>query len=241
MVTIVLFVLAIAVGMGGLTFALGKGLRLDRKQMAALLLGVMFANNGNFGLTITQLRYGDVGLARSVIYFSTVTVTVYSAGILIASSGSMNLRTALKRLAKLPAFYAPFLAILFYVADWQLHAGIMRGIKIAGDGAIPVMLVVLGMQMADLRRIEHLKLALPAVGLRLLVAPMFAILIASVLGMSTLPRDVSLLQTSMPTAVVTIILATEFDALPEIVTTIVVLSTLLSMLTIPLLIALLSL
>ncbi len=233
-----LFALMMAAAMGIVTGIFGRAARLNRKETAAVMLGVIFANNGNYGLTINQLRYGEPGLARAIIYFTVITLITYTAGALIASSGSTNLRESVKKLLKLPAFYAPWLAILFYSQEWELPSGLMRGIEIAGAGAIPVMLLVLGMQMADLKQTQHLNMALPAMGLRLCVAPVIGLGVAALLGMNGISRNVSLLQASMPTAVVTIILATEFDALPELVTTIVVISTIVSLFTIPLAIAL---
>lgn len=103
------------------------------------------------------------------------------------------------------------------------------------------MLVILGMQIADLRGGLSWRLALPAVSVRLLLGPVMGLLAATVLGLQGLSRSTSIIEASMPTAVFTIILATEFGLQPSIVTGIVVVSTLLSPLTIATTITLLGL
>jgi predicted permease len=224
-----------------IAWVVGRGLRLGRREMAGLLLVVLVGNNGNYGITISQLRYGADGMARGVLYFVLTTVLVYTVGIFIASAGKADWRTSLGKLARMPAFYALIFAFLVRYFQLPLPTFIAKGIEIAGNGAIPVMLVVLGMQMADLRQISALRLAIPAIGLRLIAAPLIGVLLATLFGLTGLTRSIVILQASMPTAVITIIIATEFDAVPDAVTTVVILSTLLSPVTVSLLINLLGL
>ncbi|HRQ41712.1 MAG TPA: AEC family transporter [Chloroflexota bacterium] len=216
--------------------ATAKLLRLPRRETAALLILIMFVNGGNYGMTLNQLRYGTEGLARAVIYFLTSSMLVYTLGIFIASSGHLALRQALRRLFTFPAVYAAIAAIVVF--HWQLTvpAPLMRAIEIAGAGAIPLLLVVLGMQIADLRQVTDgrpsLRLAVPAISLRLLVGPLVGVLVAGWLGMTGLNRSVAIIEASMPSAVLVIVLATEFRLAPAAVAVLVVVSTLISPLTI---------
>ncbi|KAA3664073.1 MAG: AEC family transporter [Chloroflexi bacterium] len=218
--------------MGSLAFVMSRLMRLTRAETAALMIVVMFVNGGNYGLTLNQLRYGDAGLSRAVVYYTTSTMITYTIGIFIASMGKLSWRDTLKRLSKLPPVYAAVLAVVVYTMNITVPEPLMKGITVAGGGAIPVLLVVLGMQLADLRGNSSLRLALPAVSIRLLLGPLLGLLVASLLGLSGLGRSTSIVEASMPTAVFTIILATEFDLHPTAVTSIVVLTTLLSPITV---------
>lgn len=219
----------------------GWGLGLPRRALVTLIIVTIFGNSGNYGLTLVQLRYGDDGLARAIVYFTTSTIVLYSAGIFLASMGELPWRQALGRMLRLPPVYAAFGAVLVYAFDWSIPAPLLRGVEVAGQGAIPVMLLVLGMQMEGFRGHITWRLTAPAVVLRLLVAPVVALLVAGLLGLTGLGRSASIVEAMMPTAVITIILATEFDLQPEAVTSIVVLTTLLSPFTIAATIALLGL
>lgn len=241
LVSLSLFAVFNVLLMSGVAYLSAWVLRLGRSETIALMVVTMFVNGGNYGLTLNQLRYGDLGLARAVVYYTTSTVMLYTIGIFISSMGEMSWRDALQRLVRFPAVYAAVLAIIVYSFNIQLPVPLLRGIEVAGAGAIPVMLLVLGMQLADLKTIASLRLAIPAIGLRLLVGPLIGLLVATLLGLSGLGRSTSIIESSMPPAVFTIILATEFELEPAAVTSIVLLTTLLSPLTIATTITLLGL
>jgi predicted permease len=233
-----LFAILVIAAMGLLGFAAAKLLHLSRLETAALLIVVMFANSGNFGLTLVNLRYGEEGLARAVVYYTTGTMLIYTLGVFIASMGQVSWRGALGRTMRMPAVYAAIFAIPIYAFNVPVPKPLMSAIDITAAGAIPVMLLVLGMQMAELRSGLNLRMALPAVSLRLLAGPLVGVLVAGLLGLQGLGRSASIIEASMPTAVFTIILATEFNLPVPAVTSIVVLGTLLSPLTVALVISL---
>lgn len=236
-----LFAFLSITAMGILGLVLGWSLGYSREEIAALMVVVMFGNSGNYGLTLNQIRYGDEGLARAVVYYVTGTIIIYTVGVFIASAGKLSAPLALRRLFTLPPVYATLLALLFYAFHWQVPAPIMRGLEVAGSGAIPVMLLLLGMQLADLRTQSAARLTFPAIGLRLLIGPLVAVAVALFLGLQGLGRSTSIIEASMPTAVITIILATEFGLPTTAVTRIVALATLFSPFTIALTITLLHL
>ncbi|MCL4263768.1 MAG: AEC family transporter [Anaerolineae bacterium] len=231
-----LFTIVSILFMGGIGLAAAWLLRLPRRETAALIILLMFVNGGNYGMTLNELRYGTDGLARAVVYFLTSSMLVYTLGIFVASSGQLSLRQAGRRLFTFPAVYAALAAIAVY--HWQLAvpAPLMRAVEIAGAGAIPLLLVVLGMQIADLHHVSDgrpsWRLALPAISLRLLVGPLVGMLVAGWLGMTGLNRSVAIIEASMPPAVLVIVLATEFGLVPSAVAVIVVVATLISPITI---------
>lgn len=238
---LVSFTLLTILSMGILAWLLARALHLSRTETAALMLMVMFVNGGNYGLTLNQLRYGDEGLARAVVYFVSSTVILYTIGIFLASSGQLSWRQALSRLWQMPPVYATVLALLVYGFQIPLPLPLLRGVEVAGAGAIPVMLLVLGMQLADLQGQARLRLAIPAISLRLLIAPVVALGLTFLLNMEGLARSTSIIEASMPPAVFNIILATEFDLQPTAVTSIVAIATLLSPITLAVIITYLGL
>ncbi len=236
-----LFTLLAILLMGLIGLLLARLLRFSRIETAAFLIVLMFVNGGNYGMTLNLLRYGQDGLARAVVYYMTSTVLAYTIGVLIASMGRLPWRAALRRILFLPPLHAAVFAVIVYLYNIPIPAPLMRGIDVAGAGATPVMLILLGMQMADLRGRARWRLAIPAVSTRLLLGPAVGLLVAGGIGLTGLTRSVAIIEASMPTAVFSIILATEFDLQPEAVTSIVVWSTLLSPLTVATVIAVLAL
>ncbi len=218
--------------MGGLAFGLTRLMRLDRITTAMLLIVVMFCNSGNYGLTLLQLRYGEDGLSRGVVYYVTSTVMVYTVGVFVASLGRAGWRQTIGRMVRLPAVYAAGLALIVYSFHIPVPAPIMNGISIVGAGALPVMLLVLGMQIADLRPEDSTGAVWPAVTLRLIGGPLVGLGLAGLLNLQGIGRSAMIIESAMPTAVINLILATEFHLPTSSVARIVVYSTLLSPLTI---------
>lgn len=232
----------LAIGtMGVLAFLVARALGLSRRETAVLMIVTMFVNNGNFGLTLVDLRYGEVGLSRAVVYYATSTMLVYTLDAFIASMGRLHWRDALKRMLLLPAVYAAFGAVIVYSLKLTVPRPLMSAIEVAGAGAIPVMLLVLGMQMADLRGGINMRLAVPAISMRLLLGPLIGLAVVTFIGIEGLGRSTSIIQASMPPAVFTIVLATEFGLKATVVTGIVVVATLISPFTIAMAITLLGL
>ncbi len=105
---------------------------------------------------------------------------------------------------------------------------------------VPVMLVTLGIQLAGMGRPKLLDGDVILISLiRLLAGPAFAFVLAAPFGLSGVERGAGIIQASMPAAVLTSLIALEYDLLPDFVTTTVLFSTLLSAVTLTLVLALL--
>jgi predicted permease len=225
------FAIVLMVCVGGLTWLIGGILRLDRRMLAAVMITAMFMNAGNYGLPLTNFAFGETALAFASVFFVINAMFTNTVGIVIASSGSMSVLNAIKGLIKFPAIYALTLGILFLQFGWKLPSGLDRSVTLLSDAAIPCMLVLLGMQLVNIRLDGHVLPLILTSSMRLLIAPALAFGLSKLFGMSGPSYQAVVLEAAMPVAVLTTILATEFDAEPTFVTTAVLVTTLLSPLT----------
>ena len=113
----------------------------------------------------------------------------------------------------------------------------MRPVSLLSDAALPLMILVLGMQLERAVWPPRPGIVLWAVGISLLIAPFVALGLASVLSITGPARQAAVILSSMPVAVITTILALEFELAPEFVTSAVFVSTIASPLTLAPLIA----
>lgn len=224
---------------GLLAWLTGKVLKFERKMLVAVMLTSIFMNSGNFGMSFNLFAFGQEGLAQSGLFFVGMSIATYTAGIFIASMGKANPRQALLNLFKVPVIYAVLLAVVFMLTNWKLPLPIQRTTQLLGDASIPAMLVLLGMQLAAIRWDGQTRPLLLANSLRLLVAPLVAFGLVLVLGLDGLTRQVGVIEASMPSAVLTIVLATEYDVEPTFVSAAVFTSTLASAFTLTPLLAIL--
>jgi len=212
-------------------------LRLDRTTLSSFLLVAMFSNSGNYALPVVLFAFGKEALAFASVYFVTSAILIYTAGILVAASGHGSVRTALARLFRVPAVYAVAAAIIVLATGAVVPVAVMRPIRLLSDAAIPVMLLVLGMQLERATTPRHPIAVAAAVVLSLVVAPILAFGLTAVLGLAGAARQAAIIEASMPAAVITTVLALEFDLDAGFATNVVFFTTLLSPITLVLLIA----
>lgn len=206
-------------------------LRLDRPTLIAFLLVVMFSNSGNYGLPVALFAFGREALARATVYFVAGSVMTYTFGVFLAASGRRSLRQALLGISRVPAVYAIAAASLALGLHITLPPAVMRPIALLSDAALPMMILVLGMQL-ERATIPERPIAVGAAAVvSLVLTPMAAYLLARWLGLSGPALQAAMIQSSMPAAVVTTILALQYEVAPNFVTSVVFVTTALSPLT----------
>jgi predicted permease len=236
---IVVFTLLLVAALGILACLVALPFKLDRPELAALLLVVMFSNAGNYGLPVVLFAFGQDALASAVVYFVTSALLMYSLGVVVASSGRSSSWRAARGLLKVPAMWGLVAAVLVAWSGVRLPTGVERPIELLSAAAIPTMLLVLGMQLERSAWPDRPRLVATAATLTLVAAPALGFLLAGLLGLTGDARQAVIVESAMPSAVITTILALEFDVAPTFVTAVVVVTTALSPLTVALVIALL--
>ena len=234
---IVAFCVLLTIAMGIAARLTSIPLRLDRTTFSSFLLVAMFSNSGNYALPVVLFAFGKEGLAFASVYFVTSAILIYTAGILVAASGHGSVRTALARLFRVPAVYAVAAAVIVLATGASVPIAVMRPIRLLSDAAIPVMLLVLGMQLERATAPKHPMAVAAAVVLSLVVAPVIAFGLTAVLGLAGAARQAAIIEASMPAAVITTVLALEFDLDAGFATNVVFFTTLLSPITLVVLIA----
>ncbi len=234
-----LFCLLVMASIGVLAKVAATVLRLDRPTTTALLLVVMFSNGGNYGLPVALFAFGPGALAFASVYFVVSSILTYTAGVFIAASGRRSVSQALQGITRVPTIYAVAAAALVMGLELPLPEAVLRPITLLSDAALPLMILVLGMQLERVVRPERVSVVATAVALSLLVTPALGWLFATLLEMEGAAFQAAVIQASMPAAVVTTILALQYEVAPGFVTSVVVISTLLSPFTLTWIIAML--
>jgi predicted permease len=224
---------------GFLAWLLIKILRLPLTNSSAFILTAMGMNAGNFGLSLNYFAFGDEALAWASIFFVTNSLLINSVGIYIATVGKMDPLLALKGLLKVPVVYTIPLAFLVRAINIDIPLALWRPIELMSFAAIPCMLIILGMQIGNNGFPNRLGLLSLTSGLRLIISPAIAYLLAHALGLTGAAFQAGVAQSAVPTAVTTAIIALEFDVDPTYVSGAVLITTLLSPITLTPLLALL--
>lgn len=221
--------------LAGISFAVTAGLpgSTRRGVTGAAIIG----NNGNFGLPIALLALGQAGLDQAVVIFLTSLVVMFTVGPMLLGASGGGLLGPLLTLAKLPVIWAMLLAVALRIGGWTPPVGITRGTELLASGAVPLILLALGVQLAQSRTVRLSRPIVSAVVLRVLLSPLLAFAAGLVLPLSTLAWQSLLLACAMPTAVNAFMLAREYGSDPETAASAVALSTLGSIVTLTLVIS----
>ncbi|MFH2038148.1 MAG: AEC family transporter [Chloroflexota bacterium] len=216
---------------GFLTILGGYFLKLDRPILMAVLLTSIFANSGNYGLPLISFAFGQEALAYASIFYITFALLINTLGVLIASMGHLNFKDALLGMLKLPTIYAIIIALIIIQTGWIMPSPVYRTVNLLSAGAIPCMLIMLGLELERAQWHKNIKAITFSVFMRLVIGPIIGLVVSILFGLKGSSRQAGITDSALPTAVITTILATEYDLEPTLVTAIVFITTVLSPLT----------
>ena len=204
--------------------------RLNRQTYLAPFI---FGNTGNLGIPLALFAFGEAGLGYAVVMLAVSAILSFTLGLsLVADKGG-----GAKALRE-PMVWATLLGALFLWQDWQTPKFLTNALDLIGQMAIPMMLITLGVAIA--------RLTPGKTGLAILLS--LAKLCASVVigwalgltfGLDEIAFGVLVLQLATPVAVTSYLLAEKFNADAEAVAGLVVVSTLMAIVALPLVLSLL--
>jgi predicted permease len=199
---------------------------IDRRTFLA---PTIFGNTGNLGLPLALFAFGEAGLGYGVVIFAIMAVLSFTIGIRMVSD-----QASVARVLREPMVWATLLGALFLWQGWQTPRWLTNSLSLAGQLAIPLMLFTLGVAVARLTprgvgRAALLSLAKLAMGIGAGVAAGW------VFGLEPVAFAVIVLQMATPVGVSSYLLAERFNADSDAVAGYVVISTLISVLSLPVL------
>jgi predicted permease len=224
-----LYAVATHLAFGALAFLIARLLRRSREVTAAYVMLAVFGNVGNFGLALVAFRLGDAALAPATIYFVVILLTSFVVCVGVAAWTRGGGLSAIGSVFRTPALIVAVPAAFVSAGEVELPLVVSRTVGLLGGAMIPIMLFVLGVQLAHTRALRPTLDAGIVAALRLVGAPALAWLLAAPFGLAGLERASGILQAGMPPAILVAIIATEYDVAPGFVTAAVLLSTLLSL------------
>ncbi|MEI6290399.1 MAG: AEC family transporter [Chloroflexota bacterium] len=215
-------------------------LKQDRPTMVSTLITSMFANNGNYGLPLIAFAFGQATLAHSSIYFVFSSLLTNTLGVLIASLGHFDIKQAMKGLFRIPTFYAVFAAGMINYFQLNVPVPLDRTISLAAGAGVPLMIMLLGLELVNVRWSKNLSAIGLSTCIRLAAGPLLGMVFTAIYGITGSARQAGIMEASMSAAVANTNLAAEYKLDSSLVAATVLISTILSPLTLTPLILLLS-
>ena len=212
-------------------WGVGLLLKFPASRHKSLMITSLFGNNGNLGLPLIAFAFGEQGLERAVVYMIGSSILMFGLAPSLLKGNSFNMGLGLT--LKLPLFWAIIGGLLLRLGGIKLSPPLAEGLHQLGRAAIPVALIILGMQLAS-TSFQVGRSEILATMMRLLGAPLIAYIVGHGVGLEGIDLQVLTLQSAMPIAVNTFVLVNEFGGDPPWVARSIVVSTLMSFFTLPL-------
>ncbi len=200
-----------------------------REHLRGFYLTTMFMNSANIPLPLTLLAFGREGLTIAIIYYIVISILVYSVGIYIAKGEG-----GLSEMFRLPLLYSTIIGVGLNLGGVSLPEPLFTSFEMLGAATIPLMQVCLGYQLYS-TRFSEMRLSVAASVIRIAGGFIVALVFVTLFDIQGVTRNVILLSSSMPSAVMNFVMSYKYGLEKDLVASTVALTTIVSVITIPLL------
>jgi predicted permease len=121
--------------------------KADSIERNAISMSALFTNSGFYGIPVCMLAFGEQGVVYASIYVVCSSTIQATAGVYIASAGNKKPLEALATVFKVPLVYAIIFGRLLSQTNMLPPEPFMKMIRLLGQAAIPLGLLLLGMQL----------------------------------------------------------------------------------------------
>ena len=240
-VRLVIFVVSLHTILFIIGSVLFRLLHWDDDSRVAGTLSLFLNNGGNYGLPILLFAFGNKGFQFGVLYVVVHAAMQVILGVGIASwKKGMKMEKLLRNVVSVPWFYALIIALVLRWTGTTLPDSVIKPIEMLAQATIPVMLLLLGIQLAQVKITTLLPRATVVAVLKLLIPPLLSWGLTAALGIHGLLRAVLIIEGSTPTAVNALLLSLQYDRRPDLTASILLLTTVGNLVTMTVLLTLLT-
>lgn len=240
----VLWIVGTGMGMFAVSILLSKVIywKFDEKVVPVLRFTAIFSNCGFMGLPLIYAVFGSEGVFYGSFYIVTFQAVLWSYGYMMFG-GKESKAQIIKRLLVHPTFIALYLGLIVFLFSIPIPGTIKGAIKAVGDMTMPLSMLIIGGVISTAKLItvfSDWRVYLSSF-IRLIVMPLLYFALAFLIGVPELPAGVLVAALAMPAAANTTIFSEMFDKDSVFASKCVTVSTLLSIVTAPIVISVVSL
>ena len=217
----------------------GKLLRFRRAQLGVLTQGAFRGNLAYIGLAVASNLYGSPGLSKAGVLtgFLIPFMNFFSILALILCRPSDLARpgwgTFLRSVIFNPLIVASFIGLGFSYGAWQLPPILANSFRLLSGLSLPLALISLGGNLSFRGIRGGLTPAILGTAVKLVLLPGIGVLLLRYGQFSGLDYRLTVILLACPTAVVTYVMAAELGGDSDLSASLILLSTLISMISIP--------
>lgn len=209
----------------------------DKKTI--LHFGNVFTNTGYVGFPILSSIYGAEGVIYGSIFNMFFVIFVWTYGLILFKGNFQRkeLKEEIRKVIFNPSIIAVFIGIIIMVFNIQLPNALSSGIKGIGNITGPLSMIIIGVILSNVKIRNHLRDWTIYYGIttKLVIIPIVIYFISLLIGDASKAVNTVIIMAAMPASAMTSILAESFDKEKEYAAVLVSVTTLLSLITVPIL------
>ncbi|HOI71037.1 MAG TPA: AEC family transporter [Methanobacterium sp.] len=227
--TITLICITIGILCGGIAYLFASLRNYSKETRWGLVTASAMLNSGFLGYPVVLGVFGSIGLVSAVFYdLGSVILFIFFGFLLILVYGG-NYQGIFKESVFFPSIIAISLGVLTNIFQLPLGSLVPEILDYLSGAAIPLIMLSLGLSLEFKEVKEYFAAASFVSVIRLVISPLIAIVFASLLGLSGVNFQVTVVQAGMPSGMLTMVLAIIYNLDIKITAACVFLSTALSM------------
>ena len=189
-------------------------------------------NTGNMGIPICLFAYGTLGMGVAAAISSLVVLLHFTVNVFLASK-----KFDIFIILKSPSSYAVIIAVAFLYFDMEMPKFVLNTVMLLGYAMIVLILMSLGISLTQLKVFSFKSSLISSVG-RVILGPVIGFFIIKIFNLSGYAAGVLLIQSSMPSAILTYLIAAMYSPkkIVDNISSMIVVSTLMSLITVPIIV-----
>lgn len=224
---------------GAISYLILKKFNIPEKRLWSIVVAVMIANTAFMGYPINLGIFGQEGLLRAIFCdIATLIIFLILSFVLSLKFGGST-KSAIKKIALFPSLWAVILGIMLNFLNIPIGPVLENTVNYLGDGSIPLIMLSLGVSidLSGLTRSRNMIIFTSA--MKLILYPIIAFIFASIVGLVDLQFKISIIEAAMPSGLLSLVLAISYKLDFELTSDCILIDTVVSLLSLPILIMLL--
>lgn len=211
--------------------------KFENSKKSAFKFATVFSNCGFVGFPVTQGIFGNIGVFYTSIFLISFNVFIWSYGVMLFSSES-DFKSIKKNLINTPLIFTA-LGIIIFLFSIKLPSPLLKTLESIGNMTTPISMLIIGAMLADVKLKDVFKgfdvYYLNFV--KLIVAPLLVCAMLKILGSDKTLLEICVILVSMPTASLIGVFAEKYNSDKVTASKCVFLTTVLSIVTIPIVVS----
>ena len=224
---------------GFISFLILKKMGYDDRKIWSVLVTVMIANTAFMGYPVTLGIFGHDGLLRAIFCdIATMCIFLILSFVLVLKFGG-TFKRAIKKIFLFPPLWAIVLGLLFNLFSIPIGPVLDKTVNYLADGTVPLIMLSLGLSINLDGLLRNKSMVIFTSILKLAVFPLIAFIIVNFLGLVDLQHTVSIVEAAMPSGMLSLVLSISYGLDFELTSDCILINTVISLITLPLIIMLL--